>query len=98
MIGKYGVDEILCKWCEEAGIDYRSVYYNITHHIIKNGCELTIYHPFPGYLIGKAGVYINKYKQELEQELKEKVEINLIEARVPMSSEEWKMYFKSRGF
>lgn len=98
MIGKYEIDEILCKWCEEARTDHRLVYYNITNYIHKKRCELTIYHPYPGYLIGKAGVYINKYKQELEKELNRKVKINLIEASVPMSPEEWNEYFKARGF
>lgn len=35
MIGKYGIDEILCKWCEEAKIDRHLVYYNITNRIFK---------------------------------------------------------------
>lgn len=98
MIGKYGIDEILCKWCEEAKIDHHLVYYNITNRIFKKRCELIIYHPFPGYLIGKAGVYIDKYKQELEKELNKKVEINLVEVSVPMSPEEWDEYIEARGF
>lgn len=93
MIGKYGIDEILCKWCEEARIDHHLVYYNL-----KEGCELTIWHPFPGFLIGKAGVYIDKYKQELEKELNRKVKINFVEVSVPMSPEEWNKYFEARGF
>lgn len=92
MIGKYGIDEILCKWCEEAGTDHHLVYYNL-----KKKRELTIYHPFPGCLIGKAGVYINKYKQELGKELNRKIKINLIEVSVPMSPEEWDEYCKARG-
>lgn len=98
MIGKYEIDEILCKWCEEAGIDHHSVYYNTTKYTHKKRCELTIYHPFPGYLIGKAGIYINKYKQEFEKELNRKVKINLVEVRVPQSPEEWNEYCKARIF
>lgn len=98
MIGRYEIDKILCKWCEEAGADHHLVYYNITHHVFKKGDKLTIYHPFPGRLIGKAGVYINKYKQEFKKELNKKVKINLVEISVPMSPEEWVEYSKARGF
>lgn len=100
MIGKYGIDEILCKWCDEASINYHAVYYTATRYIPtdKNECEIIIYYPFPGYLIGKAGVYVDKYKQELEKELNRKVKINFVEVSIPMSPEEWNKYFEARGF
>lgn len=99
MIGDYAIDEVLCNWCKEAGVDHRSIYYTVTHYIpTKEGCEVVIYHPHPGLLIGKAGVYVDKYKQELEKELNRKVKINFVEVSVPMSPEEWNKYFEARGF
>ena len=100
MLGDYQIDEILCKWCWEASVDFHTLYYTATRYkpTDKNECEITIYYPFPGYLIGKAGVYIDKYKQELEKELNRKVKINFVEVNIPMSPGEWDKYLAARGF
>ena len=100
MLGDYQIDEVLCKWCNEAGIDHHTVYYTATPYTptSEKRCEITIYYPRPGFLIGKAGMYVDKYRQELGKCLKTKVEVHFVETKTPMSPEEWDKYFEARGF
>ena len=100
MLGDYQIDEVLCKWCDEVGVDHHMIYYTATPYspTSKKVCEIIIYYPRPGYLIGKAGIYVDKYRQELEKCLETEVKIRFVETNVPMSPEEWDEYFQSRGF
>jgi len=56
------IQKILKQWKKEAGAT-RVIQYRY-----RNGI-LTIYSSQPGLLIGKAGVFVNKYKEILEKKV-----------------------------
>ena len=62
-------------WCAEAKVEEPVAYdYNY-----KTG--FTIYTNRPGYLIGKGGSLINKYRERLKEEFLESNDIKIVEIR-----------------
>ena len=62
-------------WCKEAHYTRPVGYYNDL-----NG-TMTIYAEYPGYLIGRAGVYVNQFKESLKEEFHRDYEIKFVEIR-----------------
>ena len=62
-------------WCKEAHYTRPVGYYNDL-----NG-TMTIYAEYPGYLIGRAGVHIYKFKESLKEEFHRDYEIKFVEIR-----------------
>ena len=96
MLSNYGVDAILIKWCEEAGVNFRKITYEIKREVY--GSTLYIYTSRPGLLIGAKGVLYEKYKAELNKESRNAVEVEFVEVTEIMTEEEWDEYCRRRGF
>ena len=60
-------------WCKEAKYTRPVGYYNDLRG------TMTIYAEHPGYLIGKAGVYVYKFKESLKEEFHKDYEIKFVE-------------------
>lgn len=62
-------------WCAEAGLK-EPVAYDYEYHK-----GFTIYTNHPGYLIGKAGGLVNKYRDRLKEEFGKDNDIKFIEIK-----------------
>lgn len=62
-------------WCNEAKYTRPVGYYND----LKG--TMTIYAEYPGCLIGRAGVFVNKFKESLKEEFHRDYEIKFVEIR-----------------
>ena len=62
-------------WCRECHVTSPIGYYNDYCGVI------TIYTDRPGYLIGRGGEKIQKFKEALKQEFHREYEVKLIEVR-----------------
>lgn len=67
--------ELIEKWCKESGVTTPVGYYNNHSGTIK------IYTDRPGWLIGKGGENVNKFKDELEKEFNMKYNVEFIEIK-----------------
>lgn len=71
------IGKILKQWKDEAecrGVIQYSYSYSTN--------TLTIYTAFPGYLIGKGGERIDRYKERISNELRKHISIQLIETEL----------------
>ena len=99
MLSNYITDEILIKWCGEAGMNFRKVTYKIKPDVHKNEPDiLYIYTSRPGLLIGSKGCLVEKYKIEFSKEAQKFVEIEFIEVTEIMTEDEWDDFVRGRGF
>jgi len=71
------IGKIIKQWKDEAGcrgvIQYKYSYLTKT---------LTIYTTYPGYLIGKGGSIVDKYRTILKDEFREDISIQFIETEL----------------
>ena len=77
-VRKYMQDKnrkLIENWCKEAKYTRPVGYFNDLHG------TMTIYAEHPGYLIGRAGVHIDKFKESLKEEFYRDYEIKFVEIR-----------------
>ena len=67
--------KLIENWCNEAKYTRPVGYYNDLRGTI------TIYAEYPGRLIGRAGVYVYKFKENLKEEFHRDYEIKFVEIR-----------------
>lgn len=67
--------KLIDTWCKECGVTTPIGYYND-----HNG-TMTIYTDKPGWLIGKGGEKVNKFKEALKQEFHREYEVKFVEVR-----------------
>lgn len=110
-ISVWDVMHILREWCEEAHLNISQVMFKLDKRINEDTDIVKIYTDRPGYLIGKAGSIIAKYRKKmlevgseyrLKYNIKYDIEIELNEVHTVMSEEEENIYLDSlvmgRGF
>lgn len=100
MLTDYTIDEILIKWCNEAGTDFRKTTYQ-SERIISSTEEIykvKIYTSRPGLLIGMMGCLYNKYKQEFEKNAETKVGIEFVEVKEIQTEKEWREHFRGMAY
>ena len=69
------IKEIIERWCKDAGVTTPVGYYD------DRSGNIEIYTDRHGWLIGKGGEKINKFKEELEKEFNVKYNIEFIEIK-----------------
>lgn len=67
--------KILNEWCNEAEVKSPIGYYN------DLDASIIIFTDSPGRLIGKAGMLVEKYKEQFNEEFHRDYKINFIEVR-----------------
>jgi ribosomal protein S3 len=70
---------ILKKWKEESGVTNSIQFKRLFSRSTNGKCKLTIYTSRPGWLIGKAGCYADKYITEIKKEFGYIESIEIIE-------------------
>lgn len=102
-INIWDVIEVVRRWCEEAHVDIKRVMFKIDKSN-KNLDIIKIYTDRPGYLIGKAGSILDKYRKKmlevdseyrLKYNIKYDIKIELNEVHTVMSKEEENIYLDS---
>lgn len=95
------VHNIILDWLKETGVE--AVSLNVVH--IENKNILEIYTEHPGYLIGKAGCFTDKYIPKIKEvDRFDDVKIKQINSIINVKDEkvnadEWLMdYFRARCF
>ena len=67
--------KLIENWCKEAKYTRPVGYYNDLRG------TMTIYAEYPGLLIGRTGIYINKFKEVLKKEFHKDYEVRFEEIR-----------------
>ena len=67
--------KLIENWCKEAKYTRPVGYYNDLRG------TMTIYAEYPGHLIGRTGIYINKFKEVLKKEFHKDYEVRFEEIR-----------------
>lgn len=103
-ISVWDVMDIIRQWCEEVHLNISQVMFKLDVHTNKDIDIVKIYTDEPGYLIGKAGCIIDKYRKKmlevgseyrLKYNIKYDIKIELNEVQTVMSKEEEISYFNS---
>lgn len=90
MISGIIINEVIRDWCDECGIPYTSVMFR---KLWQNPGEIEVFTDRPGWLIGKAGVMLNKYTEKLQEKINkykgnEIISIKIIETERVISIKE----------
>ena len=103
-ISVWDVMDIIRQWCEEAHLNISQVMFKLDKRTNKDTDVVKIYTDRPGYLIGKAGCIIDKYRKKmlevgseyrLKYNIKYDIQIELNEVHAVMSEEEENIYLDS---
>ncbi len=95
-ISVWDVMSILREWCDECKVDTKHVLFKLDTCTKEDVDIIKIYTDRPGWLIGKAGCMIYKYKKKMSDlNVKYNVEIQLEEVHRVWTKEEEDIYLDS---